>query len=122
MKVDRGLIDGDFAKHFKRGSILRFYMKCDDPRRQYRYKFGIVLNKNPTEPEALLAITTTNLARYGSGYFENDILRVTPGTYGCFDEPTIIVLREIRIEPTASLKTLYGQQQLRFEGMMSSAD
>jgi hypothetical protein len=121
-KIDRAPIDLVFKEKYCKGAILRFYMKCDDPNRPFRYKFGIVLNKQSSEAEALLAITTTNAARYSSGYFENDIVRISVGSYACFDEPTVVSLREIRTEPVEDLKNLYSNRQLSFEGNLDAAD
>ena len=106
----------------KRGVILRFNMLCDDPNRVTRFKFGIVLNKNIAEEEALLAITTTNQAPFASGRFEDDILRINVTTYTCFDKPTILSLREIRPELVADLKTLCKSGQLTFHGEIAPDD
>jgi hypothetical protein len=111
-----------FIHQYKRGVILRFNMQCDDPNRETRFKFGIVLNKNTAEDEALLAITTTNQAPFASGRFEDDILRIDAATYPCFDKPTIQNLREIRPESVADLKTLCKSGQLTFHGEMTRGD
>lgn len=115
-------IDLLFQGKYKRGAIIRFQMECDDPNREFRYKFGVVLNKDASEPEALLAITTTNLAPFASHRFEDDILRIDPGTYGCFDKPTILSLREVRPENVADLKSLCQDGQLTFEGDVTPDD
>jgi hypothetical protein len=115
-------IDLLFQGKYKRGAIIRFQMECDDPNREFRYKFGVVLNKDTSEPEALLAITTTNLAPFAGRSFEDDILRIDPGTYGCFDKPTILSLREIRAENVADLKGLCQDGQLTFEGDVTPDD
>lgn len=111
-----------FQQHYKRGAIIRFNMECDDPRRDMRNKFGVVLNKNTSEDEVLLAITTSNQAPFASGYLENDILRIDAGAYACFDKPTILNLREIRPEPVEHLKELCRSGQLTFHGEMSESD
>jgi len=110
-----------FQQQYKRGVILRFNMDCDDPNRETRYKFGVVLNKNASEEEALLAITTSNQAPFASGYLESDIVRVNAGDYPCFDKPTILSLREIRPEPVAHLKELCKSGQLTFHGELTEA-
>src|SRR5882762_3841018 len=115
-------IDLLFQGKYKRGAIIRFYMECDDPERDFRYKFGVVLNKDTSEAEILLAITTTKLGPYAGGHFENDILRIDPGAYGCFNQPTILSLREIRLENVADLKRLCQDGQLTFEGDMTADD
>jgi hypothetical protein len=120
--IAAGLGDLHFSRHYKRGAILRFNMECDDPERDMRHKFGVVLNNNISEAEALLAITTSKLATFQSGHFENDILRIEPGLYACFDQPTVLNLRIIRPEPVANLRTLCGLRQLTFHGEMSADD
>jgi hypothetical protein len=118
-----GLIDLYFEQHYKRGSVLRFYMECDDPNVDFKYKFGILLNLNTAEPEAFLAITTSNLKAYASGFLENDIVRVPGGKYRCFPkQETIINLREIRIEAVSRLRTLCEQKQMTFEGALDASD
>ncbi len=117
-----GLGELYFNQRYKPGSILKFNMECDDPNRDTRYKFGIVLNKNTEEDEALLAITTTNHKFFDTGRFEDDILRIGVGEYPCFDKPTIISLREIRSEPVARLKTLCISKQLTFHGELTEVD
>ena len=121
-KYPAAVVDLLFQGKYKRGAIIRFYMECDDPKRDFRYKFGVVLNKDTSEDESLLAITTTNLKPYASGHFENDILRIDPGAYACFDQPTILSLREIRPENVADLKALGQEGQLTFEGDMTADD
>ena len=116
------LVDLLFQGKYRRGAILRFNMECDDPARDFRHKFGVVLNKDTAESDALLAITTTNLAAFASGRFENDILRIDPGAYACFDKPTILSLREVRPEGVADLKNLCQQRQLTFEGDLTPDD
>ncbi|MGB7282876.1 MAG: hypothetical protein WBE13_11490 [Candidatus Acidiferrum sp.] len=121
-KFPAALVDLLFQGKYKRGTIIRFQMECDDPNREFRNKFGIVLNKDTSEAEALLAITTTNLAPFASGRFDDDIFRIDPGAYGCFDKPTILSLREIRPENIADLKNLCQDGQLTFEGDMTPDD
>jgi hypothetical protein len=115
MRIDPAVIDSYFANKLKRGAVLRFLMQCDDPQRDERYKFGIYLNVDPYEPDAFLALTTSKTEKYDSGRFENDIVRLPEGVYPCFDRPTIVVLREIRIEPVSLLKEQVGQQCMTFE-------
>ncbi len=116
------LTDWYFQERYKRAAILRFYMECDDPGVDFKYKFGILLNLNITEPEALLAITTSNLKPYASGFLENDIVRIPGGKYPCFPKETIISLREIRIELVSKLRTLCEQKQMTFEGILDASD
>jgi hypothetical protein len=122
-KVGGELIDLYFQQHYKRGAILRFYMECDDPEVDFKYKFGILLNLDVTEPDALLAITTSNLKPFASGFLENDIVRIPGGQYPCFSKKeTIINLREIRTEPVTKLRTLCQQKQMTFEGDLDPSD
>ena len=52
------------------------------PNRKLRDKFGVVLNRDDQDdPNCFLAITTSQLAYYKSGRFDNDIVRVAVGTY-----------------------------------------
>ena len=111
-----------FSQQYQRGVILRFNMQCDDPNRETRFKFGIVLNRDISEDEALLAITTTNHVPFASGRLEEDILRIDAGTYQCFDQATIVNLREIRPEPVADLKVLCSSGQLTFHGHVTADD
>jgi len=117
-----GLGELYFSQHYKRGAILKFNMECDDPNQEMRYKFGIVLNKNIEEDEALLAITTSKHKHFETGRFEDDILRIGVGEYPCFDKPTIINLRVIRPEPVAHLKALCTSRQLTFHGELTQVD
>ena len=118
-----GLADLYFQQHYKRAAILRFYMECDDPKVDFKYKFGILLNLDVTETDALLAITTSNLKPFASGFLENDIVRIPGGKYPCFPkEETIINLREIRIEPVTKLRSLCEQKQMTFEGVLDASD
>lgn len=79
MRKPPELVERYFRQHYKRGAILRFYMTADDPKRPYRYKFGIVLNKDTSEEETLLAITTSKTGVFAHGRWEDDILRVPRG-------------------------------------------
>jgi len=122
-KVGGELIDLYFQQRYKRGAILRFYMECDDPEVDFKYKFGILLNLDVTEPDALLAITTSNLKPFASGFLENDIVRIPGGRYPWFPKKeTIINLREIRTEPVTKLRTLCQQKQMTFEGDLDPSD
>jgi hypothetical protein len=116
------LIDLLFQGKFKRGAIIRFNMECDDPARDFRFKFGVILNKNITEDDALLAITTSNLQPFASGYLEGDILRIDVGSYPCFDKPTILSLREVKPKSVAELKILCQNKQMTFEGDLLAED
>jgi hypothetical protein len=116
MRADRSFVDRYFEERYRRGAIIRFCMQCDDPEREQRNKFGIVLNKDISEPDALLALTTSNVQAYASGVFDNDIMRLTVGAYPCFPKETIIVLRQVRIEPVELLKALCMAGQMTFEG------
>jgi hypothetical protein len=117
-----GLVDLYFQQHYKRGAILRFYMECDDPGVDFKYKFGILLNLNTTESDALLGITTSNLKPFASGFLESDIVRISGGKYSCFPRDTIINLREVRVEPVTKLRFLCEQKQMSFEGALDGSD
>jgi len=121
-KLGGELIDLYFRQHYKRGAILRFYMECDDPEVDFKYKFGILLNLNTIESDALLGITTSNLKPFASGFLENDIVRISGGKYPCFPRDTIINLREVRIEPVTKLRSLCEQKQMTFEGALDASD
>lgn len=116
------LVEQHFRGHYRRGAIIRFEMPCDDPNRIVRDKFGVVLNLDLSDPEALLAITTTNEKYFASGFIENDIVRITAGIYPCFPEPTIVSLREIKIYPLRWIKDLCLQSKMTFEGNISDGD
>ena len=116
------LVELYFQGRYKRGAILRFEMLCDDPNRITRNKFGIVLNKDLSEPETLLAISTTSQTFLSSRFFSEAVLRLNGGEYDCFPEPTIISLREIKVFPLDFMKRLCLQEKLTFEGHMSSPD
>lgn len=120
--IAAGLVDFYFQQHFKRGAIIRFYMECDNPNQTHRNKFGIVLNKDVTDDETLLAITTTKQDYFAGGYFENDILRIPANSYSCFGKETIVNLREVRAEPILKLKGLCVSGQLEFRGQVTPAD
>jgi hypothetical protein len=121
-KIDRPAIDAIFSEKYRKGAILRFYMRCDDPKLSHKYKYGIVLNKDCQAPDALLAITTSRFEKFESGYGESDILRIEPSAYPCFECGTIINLREIRVETVEALKQLGVDQKLTFEGNLDSSD
>jgi hypothetical protein len=122
MALDRSLVELYFKGHYKRGAILRFQMKCDDPARDVRNKFAVVLNKDLSETETLLALTTSQIHKYKSPFLEGDVLRIDQGKYACFSEPTIVSLREIRIEQIELLKDKAGKGLLTFEGVMTDTD
>lgn len=115
IKFSRDLVDTYFASHYRRGCVLRFNMKCDDPDRVQRFKFGIVLNKDWSEPEVLLAITTTKIEWFSSGHFDRDIVRLHPGIYPWVTSETVVDLRSIRSELVDDLKTLCERQDMSFE-------
>src|SRR5258707_13919659 len=121
-KLGGELIDLYFRQHYKRGAILRFYMECDDPEVHFKYKFGILLNHNTTESDALLGNTTSNLKPFASGFLENDIDRISGGKYPCFPRDTIINLREDRIEPVTNLRSLFEQNQTTFQVALYASD
>jgi hypothetical protein len=121
IKFPRELVDSYFADHYRRGAVIRYKMKCDDPTRAQRYKFGIVLNNDTSEPEALLAITTTKIGWFSSGQFENDIVRLRDGTYSWVTAETIIDLRSLRPETLEDLKLLNVRQEMTFEQELESA-
>lgn len=122
MALDRSLIELYFKGNYKRGAILRFLMKCDDPARDVRNKYAVVLNKDLSEGDVLLSLATSQIQKYKSSFFDADVLRIDPGQYACFPEPTIVNLREVRIEPIELLKDKAGKGQLTFEGEMTDAD
>src|SRR5262249_3738287 len=107
---------------YKRGTIMRFVMECDDPQVEEKPKYGIILNLDSKDEEALLAITTSQIDFYDNRRFEDEILRVSPGSYSCFTEETVISLRVIRPEPVARLKTLAASGTLTFHGQLSDDD
>ena len=122
MARDRSLVELYFKGNYKRGAILRFQMKCDDPARDVRNKFAVVLNKDMHEDEALLLIPTSKIDKYRSRYFDADVFRISPGQYECFPVATVISLREVRIEPIELLKDKAGKGLLAFVGEMTDAD
>jgi hypothetical protein len=115
-------VDGLFLQQFRRGGILRFEMPCDDPNRQVRNKFGVILNKDHSAPCAFLAITTSNTSYFSSAFLENDIVRLRGGSYPCFPYDTIVSLREIKRHEIVSLKGLCLRRKLTFQGDMSPFD
>jgi hypothetical protein len=122
MALDRSFVELYFSTHYKRGAILRFQMKCDDPKRQFRDKFAVVLNNNLSEPETLLVLTTSQTQKFSSPFLDGDVLRIDQGKYACFPAPTVVSLREIRIEQTELLKDKAGKGLLTFEGEMTEVD
>lgn len=122
MALDRSFVELYFGTHYKRGAILRFQMKCDDPAREFRNKFGVVLNNNLSETETLLALTTSQTQKYQSPFLDGDVLRIGQGKYACFPEPTIVSLREVRMESIELLKDKAGKGLLTFEGGMTDVD
>jgi hypothetical protein len=115
-------VDRIFRECYRRAAIIRFEMPCDDPNRQVRNKFGILLNKDLAESNALLAITTSNPAFFSSSFLENDIVRVSAGSYSCFPLGTIVSLREIKQYELAWMKGICALKKLTFQGELSSAD
>jgi hypothetical protein len=115
-------VDELFLQHFRRGGILRFEMPCDDPNRQVRNKFGVILNKDHGESCAFLAITTSKTSYFSSAFVENDIVRLRGGSYPCFPLDTIVSLRKIEQYGVAWLKGLCSLRKATFQGKLSSAD
>ena len=122
MALDRSFVELYFKGNYKRGAILRFQMKCDDPARDVRNKFAVVLNKDLSEGEALMLLTTSQVDKYKSHFMDADVLRIAPERYECFPVATIVSLREVRIEPIELLKDKAGKRLLAFVGMMTDAD
>jgi len=121
-RVSPEIVEQYFVQNFRRGAVLRFSMECDDPNRKLRDKFGVVLNRDDqNDPDCFLAITTSQLAHYQSGRFENDIVRVAVGTYAYFKVETIINLREVKVQSKENLKRLSGEQRMSFEGNLNQA-
>lgn len=118
----RELVELYFTGKYKRGVIVRFLMPCDDPNRELRNKFGIVLNTDLRDPDVFLAITTTNQRFLGARFIVNDTLRLKGGEYTCFPTDTIVSLREIKRYELAWLKQLCLHGNMTFEGDMSSPD
>ncbi len=122
IKFSRDFVEQYFATRYKRGVVVRFNMECDDPNREKRFKFGIVLNRDCSEPDVLLAIATSNTDKFASGRFDSDILRVPKGSYGWTTEDTVVDLRVVRSEKLDDLKLLCERQEMRFEDLLSAAD
>ncbi len=122
MALDSSIVELYFAGHYKRGAILRFQMKCDDPARDVRNKFAVVLNKDLSEGESIMLLATSQIQKYKSPFFDADVLRLNPGQYDCFPVATIVSLREVHIEPIKLLKDLAGKGLATFVGAMTDAD
>ncbi len=122
MALDRSFVELYFKGNYKRGAIIRFQMKCDDPARDVRNKFAVVLNKDLSEGEALMLLTTSQIQKYKSPFSDADVLRISPGQYPCFPVATIVSLRNVRIEPIDLLKDKAGKGLATFEGVMTDAD
>jgi hypothetical protein len=71
LKFPAAIIDSLFEAKLKQRAIIKFEMPCDDPNRDSAPKFGVVLNKNTTDPDVLLAITTSQMGFYQNGNLEN---------------------------------------------------
>lgn len=108
--------------HYKRGVVIRFWMECDDPNRERRHKFGVVLNKDISEPDALLALATSKVNIYRNPRVAKDVLILQPGSYGWVVVETAINLRQIKSIATFELRRLLDQQQLTFETELSAPD
>jgi len=120
IRFSRDLVEQSFQAHYKRGVVVRFNMECDDPNRPRRYKYGVVLNSDCSEPEALLAISTSRIDKFASGRSDRDILRLPEGTYPWTTEDTVVDLRELRAEKVDDLKLLCERQEMRFEGPLKA--
>ncbi len=90
MALDKSIVDLYFKGRYKRGAILRFQMKCDDPARDVRNKFAVVLARDLSEAEALLLLTTSQIDKYRSRFLDADVLRIDQGHYACFPTATIV--------------------------------
>ena len=116
IKFSRDLVDSYFADRYRRGSVIRYNMKCDDPSRSQRFKFGIVYSTRIAQnPEALLAIATTKIEWFASGRFEGDIVRLQVGAYSWVTAETVVDLRTLRPELLEVLKILNERQDMAFE-------
>jgi cephalosporin hydroxylase len=80
-----------------------------------------VLNKNTTEPDVLLAITTSQLDFYQNGNLENLIFRISAGSY-CFVKDTIVDLYRVHEQTVQTLKTMAGDGFMAFHGELSQDD
>lgn len=118
----RVLVELQFTQRYKRGAILRFEMPCDDPNRDLRNKFGIVLNLDTAEPDTLLAITTTNPRLLASRFMQRDSLVIAANKYHCFDQLTYISLREVKSFPLAWMKQQSVDGKMAFHGDLDEWD
>ena len=111
-----------FGQRYQRGAVVRFNMEGDDPHRPNRFKYGVVLNLDSSEDEALLALATSRIDRFASSRFDPDVLRLPANRYDWTTQDTIVDLRSIRIEIVSDLKSLCENGEMRFEDPLNAAD
>ena len=121
-KIEPALLEQYWNQKYKRGAVIRFLMQCDDPGRDTRYKFGLVLNKDLSDSDALLALGTSNIERYSDARFEADIVRISSGAYPWVTVPTIFNLRQLKQVSILDLKVLLSEQKLEFQDEFSNQD
>lgn len=121
-RIDPKIVEEYFSAHYSRGVILRFLMDCDDPNVTRKPKFAILLNKDSSEPEAILAITTSRVEKFASSFLDPDVLRIPSGAYPAFPKATVIDLRELKVVSRSGLMLMGVSQQMSFEGRLTDDD
>jgi hypothetical protein len=125
MELPQGITDAAFTQACQRGVVLRFLMSdLDDPNRDTRNKFAVVLNVDPSDPEILLVLTTSNveLFRSAAKWVGDSILELSAGSYPWTTKDTVIDLRSVRPYPVEAFKKMYSAGKLDFHGPLSKVD
>src|SRR5258708_7400728 len=125
MEFPQSLTDDAFETFCCRGAVLRFLMTdLDDPARSERNKYAIVLNVDPSDPEVLLVLTTSNIEWFKTArdWAKNAVLSLAKGSYPWVTGETIVDLRVVRAYPASVFKSAYRTGKLTFHGQLTNTD
>ena len=109
------ICNGVFDKEFRRGRVIKTLFRCHDGKE--RFKFLVILNKDPVRDPTLYFLTTSQLDFYNKyPNYNKDIIRVTKGDLVFFPNETIIDCRHVYKSSREMFKKNFRNKTLRFEG------
>jgi hypothetical protein len=110
-----------FDKELRRGVVLRYLeKKLDDPNRETRWKYAVVVNFVLPGDPILYFRSTSNPTFYASGEHDRHILRVPAGTYPFLSRDSVFDMKTIEKKPLQVFRDLHSAGHCKSVGDLSA--
>jgi hypothetical protein len=109
-----------FDKELRRGVVLRYLeKKLDDPNRETRWKYAVVVNLVLPGDPILYFRSTSKPDFYASGEYDRYILRVPAGTYPFLSKDSVFDMKSVEKKPLQVFRDLHASGACKCVGALN---